>query len=96
MPSARHTRHRTGRPYRRARAQMFATYGDTCHICGHAGAREADHLVPVSHDSDQPVDPHLMRPAHGGNAPCPVCGRACNAERGAGPIIRTLRTSQDW
>ncbi|GAA5048248.1 hypothetical protein HNP84_000216 [Thermocatellispora tengchongensis] len=91
------SRHRAGRPYRRAREQMFQLYGDTCHICLHPGAGEADHLVPVSIDGAQPIDPHAMRPAHGANAPCPTCGRKCNTERGAGPV-RTpdLGTSRDW
>lgn len=75
---------------------MFAIYGDTCHLCGHYGAGEADHLVPISIDADQPIDPHAMRPAHGANAPCPVCGRLCNSERGNGPVSMPLRTSQDW
>jgi 5-methylcytosine-specific restriction endonuclease McrA len=90
-------RHRAGRPYRRARAAMFAMYGTTCHICGHHDAHEADHLTPVSLDPHQPLDPHTMRPAHGPNSPCPVCGRLCNAERGNKPLTGApLRTSQDW
>ncbi|MCX4752904.1 hypothetical protein [Kitasatospora purpeofusca] len=89
-------RHRKGRPYRRARQQMFAIYGDHCHLCGHPGAGDADHLRPVSVDSDQPVDPHLMRPAHGALSPCPTCGRHCNQERGAGPVTRPLTTSEPW
>lgn len=93
---ARPSKHRAGRPYRRAREQMFATYGDTCHICGHGGAGEADHLDPVSLAPDQPIDPHAMRPAHGANARCPTCGRACNTERGNKPITYAVRTSQDW
>ncbi|MGI5493872.1 hypothetical protein [Microtetraspora malaysiensis] len=96
------SRHRAGRPYRRARAQMFQMFGDACHICGHAGAGEADHLTPISIDSDQPVDPYAMRPAHGANAPCPVCTgadgtpRKCNQERGNRPLPVPLRTSQIW
>lgn len=95
-------RHRGGRPYRRARGQMFAIYGDRCHLCGHHGAGEADHLIPISIDADQPIDPHAMRPSHGSNAPCPVCPprngkpRACNQERGNRAITRPLKTSQDW
>ena len=90
------SRHRAGRPYRRARAEMFAIYGTVCHICGHPGAGDADHLTPVSIDSAQPIDPHLMRPAHGALSPCPVCGRRCNPERGARPLSQRLTTSQDW
>lgn len=82
------SRHRTGRPWRRAKKQMHAIYGYTCHLCGHHGAGEADHLIPLDTWPDQPIDPHAMRPCHGSNYPCPVCrgrggkGRACNQERG--------------
>ncbi|OKI09118.1 hypothetical protein AMK13_10505 [Streptomyces sp. CB02056] len=75
---------------------MFAIYGDRCHICGHEGAGEADHLTPVSVDPGQPLDPHGMRPAHGANAPCPTCLRLCNTERGNRPITRAVRTSRNW
>jgi hypothetical protein len=81
---------------------MFIIFGRVCHICGHDGAGEADHLVPISVDSDQPVDPYLMRPAHGSSAPCPVCvgrnglPRKCNQERGNGQLRKPLRTSEDW
>jgi 5-methylcytosine-specific restriction endonuclease McrA len=60
---------------------MHAIYGHTCHLCGHEGAHDADHLVPISVDPEQPIDPHTMRPAHGVRG-CPVCGRKCNQERG--------------
>lgn len=81
--------HRSGRPYRRARQQMFAAYGTICHLCGHPGATEADHLVPISIDESQPVDYRGMRPAHG-IAGCPHCPlvdgkrRKCNQARGNG------------
>lgn len=83
------SKHRTGRPYRRARALMFAAYGHMCHLCGHPGATDADHLVPISVDSTQPVDYRLMRPAHGvrGCTYCPTVDgrlRKCNQSRGAG------------
>ncbi len=90
------SRHRVGRPYRRARAQMFAIYGHTCHLCGHGGAGEADHLTPISADADQPIDPHAMRPAHGANSPCPTCGRKCNTERGARSVRMFYRPALDW
>ncbi len=76
---------------------MFLIYGTDCWICGHHGAGEADHLIPISLDPHQPVDPHAMRPSHGANAPCPVCGRKCNQEKGDKLLTSTpLRTSQDW
>lgn len=96
------SRHRAGRPYQRAKRQMFAMFGDLCHLCGHHGAGEADHLVPIAVDADQPIDPYGMRPAHGSNSPCPTCPprngkpRSCNQERGTKPPAAPLRTSQDW
>lgn len=94
------SRHRVGRPYRRAREQMFKLYGHTCHLCGHGGAHTADHLVPVSVDGDQPIDPHDMRPAHGSGGqrpnPCPTCGRNCNQERGAKPLASMFRPVLEW
>lgn len=80
------SRHRTGRPYRRACEQMRAIYGTVCIHCGHPGAGEADHLIPVSVDPHQPIDPHGMRPSHGSNYPCQTCGRRCNQERGTKPM----------
>lgn len=96
------SRHRTGGPYRKARRLMFAIYGHACHLCGHGGAGEADHLVPISTDTTQPVDPHLMRPAHGSNYPCRVCKtstgrpRCCNQERGVGPIKAMFTPAITW
>ncbi len=90
------SRHRTGRPYRRARALMFAIYGRVCVHCGHDGAGEADHLIPISVDSGQPIDPHGMRPSHGSNYPCPTCRRRCNQERGARPIASTYVPVLNW
>lgn len=99
MPTTRHHKHRGGRPYTRAKQRMHELFGYICHLCGHDGAGEADHLTPLSVWPDQPIDPELMRPAHGANYPCPVCGRKCNSERGAKPLSALappLRTSRQW
>lgn len=92
------SKHRAGRPYRSARTRMFQIYGHVCHLCGHEGAGEADHLIPISIDADQPVDPNAMRPAHGSNSPCDTCGRKCNQSRGNKPWIKPKQqsTSRDW
>jgi hypothetical protein len=77
---------------------MFAIYGDLCHLCGHGGATQADHLIPISVWATQPIDPHAMRPAHG-NEPhtrCATCGRACNQEKGNKLALPKLITSEDW
>lgn len=88
-------RHRTGYAYRKARAYMFATYGDTCHLCGHGGATDADHLIPISVDDEQPIDPHMMRPAHGVRG-CVVCGARCNQVRGNRPNRQAYRPTIQW
>lgn len=81
---------------------MFAIYGYTCHICGHPGANEADHLTPISVDPHQPVDPYLMRPSHGGRRGCPYCPRTrgkprrCNQERGNRPLAGAYTPPLDW
>lgn len=84
---------------------MYAMYGDICHLCGHSGAGEVDHLTPLSLDPTQPIDPSLWRPAHGSNAPCPQCPthegkpRCCNQERGGitnRKRTRLYRPSMTW
>lgn len=91
------SRHRVGRPYRRAREQMFLIYGRTCWLCGHTddNVTDADHLVPISVDSTQPIDPHAMRPAHGVLG-CLTCGVKCNQVKGNKAGLPALVTSEDW
>lgn len=97
MPtSGRNIKHRTGRPYRRAREQMFAMYGTVCHLCGHEGATQADHLRSIARDPEQAVSPTNMRPAHGNDHPCPTCGRACNQAKGSKARIAIVKTTREW
>jgi hypothetical protein len=88
---------RNGARYRRARREMFALFGTRCHLCGHEGATDADHVIPVSVDPGQRIDPRAMRPAHGVRG-CATCGRKCNQERGARPARdrEPLKTSHAW
>jgi len=82
------------RPYRRNRDLLLAT-SDLCGICGHAGAKSADHIIS---DSEWPRDAdgkrlpgfdnvENLQPAHGsmGNTGavnrCDVCGGLCNQDR---------------
>jgi hypothetical protein len=91
-------RHRGGRPYMAAKAQMFAAFGTRCWHCGHEGAGEADHVVPLKVDPGQPVDYRGLRPSHGSNYPCPEpecqLGPHCNQRRG---VQRELfRPRMEW
>lgn len=77
--------------------QVVDYYGGLC-WCGHGGARQADHVIPVAERPDLAWDMSNCRPAHGapGN-PCPVCTRECgrpvycNQLRGPMTIERALR-----
>lgn len=75
---------RTGRPWRKARADVLAT-STICHLCGHDGAGDVDHEPPLAvlqaHGLD-PRDPAYLRPAHGSLSRCPTCGRCCNQAKG--------------
>lgn len=94
---------RVGRPYRIAVQLMWLNWaaagrGTMCHLCGHQGATEADHVESLDRDPSQPVHWRLLKPAHGVNpkdgrpGPCshPDClalnngqPRACNQVEGA-------------
>ncbi|SCL35492.1 hypothetical protein GA0074692_4106 [Micromonospora pallida] len=89
------------RRYRVARGLMFERCGDACHLCGHAGAREAYHLVPIRDLPNQVSNADAMRPAHGAlyrnrggsvlrDNRCPTCGKACNQSRGRSRCPRWL------
>lgn len=93
---------RTGARYLRARQEVLDA-SDTCWICGHGGSTDADHVIPLAVWPDQPVDPALMRPAHGVDG-CPWCPRTadgklrkCNQSRGASLTVRQPpRQSRPW
>jgi len=81
---------------------VLRTYGDVCHICGHGGARQADHLVDPGTDPEIRYKVSNGRPAHGsargrGNNPCPVCSQLagapvyCNQIRAHGTVERARR-----
>lgn len=74
-----------GRRWQAFRELVFATYGRTCHLCGHGGANQADHLIPVIQAPELAWDLANVRPAHGTRNRCPVCGRCCNQSRIQGP-----------
>ncbi len=74
-------------PWRKA---VFAMWGTTCHLCGHAGANTADHIIPLSVWSNQPYDPRLARPAHGIDG-CATCHIKCNSSRGNKQLAIEIR-----
>lgn len=76
---------RNGHRYREWRKAVFAHYGHICHLCGHGGATDVDHLNPLAGHHDDHTDYRTGRPAHGVRG-CPTCKRKCNQERGASPM----------
>ena len=98
LPDRRNAKHASGRQWTRFARYVVDYYGGLCHICGHGGARTADHLIPEAENPDQEWRIEAFRPAHGapGN-PCQVCtaecGRPvyCNNLRGMGSVARARR-----
>jgi len=90
--------HARGSRWEKFAAFAVQYYGGICHICKCGGARQVDHLIPVTERQDLEWDLANCRPAHGapGN-PCPVCsakaGRNifCNQLRGGLSIQRAQR-----
>jgi hypothetical protein len=95
--------------YRRNREILLATT-DICALCGHPGAKTANHKIAAAlwpKDMTGRPLPGMdelgnLEPAHGtmgsGRArrqnPCPVCGELCNQKRGA-RIARRPQT-RNW
>jgi 5-methylcytosine-specific restriction endonuclease McrA len=82
------SRGRTGRPWRRLRAEVLAA-SNICWICGKPGADTVDHVIPVSklpHNHPLVRDPANLRPAHG----------PCNYSKGNRPLKTKTPTSRAW
>lgn len=81
----REQRHPSGAAWKRIVANVIAHYNGICHLCGHPGALQADHVVQYAEGRDDSIA--NLRPAHGTantqKNPCPVCGLNCNNIRGA-------------
>lgn len=67
---------------------------DVCVICGHPGANEGGHIIPVRERPDLALDRDNVAPEHGAarydrakrrwrRYCCPTCGRTCNQSKGA-------------
>lgn len=52
-----------GEKLQKLRQRVFATYGDTCWLCGGGEADTIDHVVPLSDGGDDHIE--NLRPAHG-------------------------------
>jgi 5-methylcytosine-specific restriction endonuclease McrA len=74
---------RTGRPWRRIRAQVLAV-STVCWLCGKPGATTVDHVIPLNRGG-APLDPRNLRPAH----------RWCNSRKGDQPA-EPVATSRVW
>ena len=74
-----------GRRWQAFRQVVFQVYGRTCHLCGHDGANQVDHVISVLEAPHLAWDLGNCRPAHGTRNRCPVCGRCCNQARISGP-----------
>jgi hypothetical protein len=89
--------------YRRNRALLLAA-NETCALCGHGGARTADHIIPDRAWPRGPDGKRLpgfddlgnLQPAHGTSGAgravlhnrCPTCGKLCNQSKGDGRAHR--------
>lgn len=96
--------HPTGSRWTRFSQLVFATYGDTCWICQHGGAKQVDHVESVTEHPELMWTLSNARPAHGaarkGN-PCRVCSAAagtgihCNQLRGGYSVERARQIIAD-
>lgn len=82
--------------YRKER-RIYLALNPVCALCGHAGASEIDHRIPVGppHYGD-PLDKTNWQPAHGSAGPCSVCHRCCNQIRSNRVGLVPARRSRSW
>lgn len=75
---------RSHQGYRTAKRRMFSVKGTVCHLCGHGGARIADHEPPLKTlPAGHRISWENLYPAHGGGEyRCPQCGLNCNGIKG--------------
>jgi 5-methylcytosine-specific restriction endonuclease McrA len=79
---------RTNTRAQQAENKKILATSDACHICGHAGADEVDHVTALARGGvDQAGN---KKPAHG-QQPCETCGIRCNrvkSDKAYAPIVR--------
>src|SRR5208282_6527437 len=67
-----------------------------CWICGHPGARSADHVIPLTERPDLDLDAANLRAAHGVPHPCPVCSVAATVKAGKEVKVFCNEIKQGW
>lgn len=63
------------RAIRARNAKVVRDGNGICHLCGHAGADAADHIVPIARGGSDTID--NLAPAHHFTE-CETCGVKCN------------------
>src|SRR5690348_7787413 len=62
--------------------RILTTHAGICHLCGHGGADQVDHVIAWAEWTRTDLSVHdasNLRPAHG--TPCPTCGRSCHEDK---------------
>lgn len=84
--------HPKGFKWSRFARLVFATYGDSCIVCGHGGARTVDHLESLTEHPELTWVLSNCRPIHAKPYnPCPTCHMGCNGIKGGYSLERARR-----
>ena len=84
-----------GRAWHRTVTAVVIRDMGKCWICGHWGARSADHVIPDTEGGKSVMD--NLKAAHGVGSPCPDCSIAagkpvfCNEIKSMGSVERARR-----
>lgn len=77
---------------------MLAQAGYFCALCGHYGAGDVDHILPLARGGEL-LEMTNLRASHGALSKCWECdphrGKACNQAR-AGRAAPPFPTSREW
>lgn len=81
MPWGAGTHYAKPADWEQRRQKIFHRAGRICHLCGHDGADQIDHVINATRwmKEHRPGSPHQLAnlaPIHGGV--CPVCGHDCH------------------
>lgn len=84
-----------GHRWEKFKRLVFATYGDVCVVCGHGGARDVDHVIPLTENPSLVFSLQNCRPIHGTKSRCPVCFEACNSVKAGMSLERARRITSE-